>query len=256
MNPNLARIALRPRGSLEAFDLGLALVRSSPRPFLRLAAITVLPAWLVCCALALAADGHPATLLLPLLLGPLLQAPFTVLTGRLLFAPEVPVRDVLRDTARRGPALLAAWGFELLCWAVSTTTCLLGAPILQAGTLFLTEAALLERVGPSRGLRRSLRLAQAQLPSAFVGALARYGLLLWCGAVAESTGQAVVGFVLMLGEPFGSAVGGQVTPYLLLGLLVAQPVHAIYRLLLYVDVRTQVEGWDLQVGLRAAGLAR
>jgi len=91
---------------------------------------------------------------------------------------------------------------------------------------------------------------------AVMGAASRWGFIVWFGLVGEATGQAMVGFILQLGEPFGALMYGDVTPYLLLGLLVSQPVHAVYRLLLYVDVRTRLEGWDLQVGLRAAGLGR
>ena len=58
------------------------------------------------------------------------------------------------------------------------------------------------------------------------------------------------------GRPLPSALEGVATPWLTAGILASHPVWALWRLLLYVDVRTRVEGWDLQVGLRAAGLAR
>jgi hypothetical protein len=78
----------------------------------------------------------------------------------------------------------------------------------------------------------------------------------WFAVTAEAVGQGLVSGVLQLGTPFGDVLLGEVTPFLILGILLSHPVYAIYRLLLYVDVRTRVEGWDLQVGLRAAGLSR
>ena len=72
---------------------------------------------------------------------------------------------------------------------------------------------------------------------------------------AESLGQGIIGFVFQLGAPFGALSSGDATPYLLMGVLLANPVNAMYRLLLYVDARTRSEGWDLQVRLRALGLS-
>ena len=69
-------------------------------------------------------------------------------------------------------------------------------------------------------------------------------------------GQLIVAQGLQLGQPFGSAMDLQVTPYLLFGMLAVQPLHALYRLLLYIDVRTRVEGWDLQVAFRGAAIER
>ena len=88
-----------------------------------------------------------------------------------------------------------------------------------------------------------------------VGTLVSYGSLMWAAIAAEALGQNLVGFVFQLGAPFGSAPE-DITPYLLAGLLVGRSLFAVYRLLLYVDVRTRVEGWDLQVQLRAAGMAQ
>ena len=69
-------------------------------------------------------------------------------------------------------------------------------------------------------------------------------------------GHGIVEFLLQLGRPFGSLSNGEVTPYAVAGVLLAQPLIALYRLLLYVDVRTRLEGWDLQVSLRALGMER
>jgi len=255
VNPHQCRIALRPRGTLEVLDLAVILVRARHGPLARMLLVTVLPVWVVCVALCVLTDGHWAVLAVPLLVGPVLQAPFTVLAGRLLFAEQITVREVVGDLWGRAPALVASWVLKIGALAASSLTCFYAWPLLQAALMYTSEAALLERVGTGRGLRRTLRLAGGHPGAALVGAGAWYAFVAWFAVVAEVGGQQLVGFVLQLGHPFGQLVEGQVTPYLVLGLLLAQPAYAVVRLLLYVDVRTRVEGWDLQVSLRALGLA-
>jgi hypothetical protein len=256
MNPNLCRIVLRPRNPFEVFDLSLRLVRERYRPFLRLGACLVLPLWVFFSALAWWLDGVWWVALLPLVVGPLVQAPFTMLTGRLLFSDEVSTWQVLGDTAKQGGALCVAWLVEVAALVIGALSCGLGVLPLQGAVLYVTEAALLERVGAQRGVRRTLRLAFAHGGIAAAGAVARWWFLVWFAVTAEAVGQGLVSGVLQLGTPFGDVLLGEVTPFLILGILLSHPVYAIYRLLLYVDVRTRVEGWDLQVGLRAAGLSR
>ena len=41
----------------------------------------------------------------------------------------------------------------------------------------------------------------------------------------------------------------ELTPFGVLGMLVSQVVWTVVRLMLYIDVRTRTEGWDLQVGM-------
>ncbi|MFT4624164.1 MAG: hypothetical protein ACI8PZ_002823 [Myxococcota bacterium] len=257
MNPNLCRVVLRPRGPLEVFDLTVQLIRDRWRPLARLTLLMVgLPWLLVCVPLCWLTDGHLALLAIPLVAVPLVQAPFTLLGGRLLFADELSVRDVLGDLVGRGGGLVWSTLMLALGWLISIAVCGILLPVVQPGLLYLPETALLERVPARRGINRSVRLAGGHAGIALVGAGAWWFLLLWGALVGEATGQAVVGFLLQLGEPLGAATSGQVTPWMLGGMLLVQPLHALYRLMLYVDVRTRVEGWDLQVGLRAAGLAR
>lgn len=255
MNPNLSWIVLRPRGPLEVFDLAWRFLRETWRPQLRMLALVWLAPALVAFPLCALADGHPAVLLFPMLLAPWLQAPFTLLTGRLLFERDAGVLDVLRELASRLGTLLVGQALAFAGWVGAAACGFLGLVPVRMALQFLPEVLLLERLRPSRAVRRTLRLAGARSGAAFTSLVARAGLVIWCGAVGEAGGQALFRVVLQLGEPFGTLQGGSVTPFLVAGLLLSQPLHAVYRLLLYVDVRTRTEGWDLQVALRAAGLA-
>jgi len=256
MNPNQCRLALRPRGPLEVFDLGLRLVRANAADIAGLVALTVGPPAVLLGGLAWWVEGAPEIVLPLVLLACLpLPAPFAVLTGRLLFAERFPVREVVVDLLRHLPQLAWAWFVQGFVWVIGAATCGAGWLVMHATWLFVEETALLERVGVGRTLRRSFRLASAHPGAALAGTLGRLAITVWFAVVGEAAGHAIVSTVLQLGAPFGSATAGMVTPYMVLGILLAQPVFAIYRLLLYVDVRTRVEGWDLQVRLRAAGLS-
>lgn len=257
MNIHLCRVALRPRDPFEVFDLTFRVAREIWAPFGKAVFVLLAPAWLIGVFLLWLTDGHPAVMLWPLLLSPLLQAPFTVLGGRLMFAPGIRLRDVLYDVSQQTPTLLATWFVAALSWVFAGAfTCGVAIPFAQGVLLFLPETALLERVDTMRCVRRSQRLAGGHLGTALVGAFSWWILTLWFAILGEAAWQAIFDTVLQLGQPFGSVTDGVATPGLLFGALFAQPVHALYRLLLYLDVRTRMEGWDLQVSLRAAGMPK
>jgi hypothetical protein len=216
----------------------------------------LVPSLLVACGLAWWLDGSWWALAWPALVAPLLQAPVTVCAGRLLFGEALGAWDTWREVFGRFGAILLAWIVLGLTVLLSLLTCAVALVPVLAGLLFLPETALLERVGLRRGLSRSVRLALGYAPGALSGALGLLVLGAWTAAAFEASGQALVGFVLLLGQPFGQLWEGDLTPYAVFGLTLLPPLHAMWRLMLYVDVRTRVEGWDLQVGLRAAGLER
>ena len=159
----------------------------------------------------------------------------------------------LIEVGTRVPGLLLAWVAQLGALLVGVCTGVFWILTLPV-TAYVFETALLERVRGQATLARSSFLAWRNLAVALAATIGWLALTAWGALVGELTGQVVVGFVLQLGEPFGNAINGAVTPYLLAGMLLVQPVVATYRLLLYVDIRTRVEGWDLQVSLRAADL--
>jgi hypothetical protein len=257
MNPNLCRIVLRERSPFDVLDLAFRLIRSRFWPLARLSAVVLLPPWLVLAFLCWMFSGHWAIAVIACAIAPIAQAPYTVLFGRMLFSDEVRLREVLFDVIRAMPTLVAMSAVGVAgAMVAAVVSCGAFLPLVQGALMYAMEAALLERVGVERGLRRSWRLGFGHAGITTIGVLAFWVLTAWLAIVAEAAGQAVVDKILMLGTPFGSAVALQTTPWLVGGMLLAQPLYAVYRLLLYVDVRTRVEGWDLQVALRAAGLPR
>lgn len=255
MNPNQCTVVLRPRSPFEVFDLVLLYLRANHRSLLRLWALVVLPPWVMLALPCWWLGGHWGILFLVLVVLPLLQGPFTVLGGHLLFNDDLGSLQALRRAW--APQMLLAGAMSAVVGAVVLLmSCGFGSMVWLPASAFVPECLLLERVPFARALQRSRVLCVGHVGAALVASVSRFWLTVWGALVAELGGQLIVANGLQLGTPFGSVLEGQVTPFVLFGILAMQPLHALYRLLLYIDVRTRVEGWDLQVAFRSAVLER
>ena len=255
MNLQRCRVVLRPRNPLDCLDLTLVLIRDQFRPIFRLFAVMVLPVWFLMSVGVMFTSGHWIWLVLSFFLGPILQVPFTILAGRLFFSGELTLAEIFKDVwaCRRG---LIAWaGCESALFIGSALLCFIPLPLAQSMVLFMGETVLLERVGVSRSVSRTFRLATQHLGLALFGSIARLGLVIWMALCTEALGQFVIGQLFQMGSPLGAIMEGEVTPFLLLGLLSSHCFFALFRLILYMDVRTRMEGWDLQVAFRSLALA-
>jgi hypothetical protein len=256
VNLHQCRIVLRPRGPLEVFDLAFALVRAHPGVFLRLTALVVGPLAIGAGVGSAWTDCSPWWLLAPYLAAPLIGVPFTLLGGRLLFADTWSVRQVVVELLQRPAAVLAVLAWSLALELAAVATCGIGWVFERPLGAFLAEAALLERSPLPRLLSRSSRLAMLHSAGAISVVGAWVVLTAWAMVAGDYAGHGLFNLLLQLPDPFGTLQDGVVTPYVVVGGLLVQPFFAVYRVLQFVDVRTRVDGWDLQVGLRAARLGR
>ncbi|MFT6816554.1 MAG: hypothetical protein ACJATT_000353 [Myxococcota bacterium] len=260
MNPNLCRVELRPRTPLAVFDLTWRLLANRGGPFVRLSLLLLLPVWIVSLPVGWWFDWHWAVALGVWAVGTVLRIPFTLLAGRLMFADDVSVLALLRELLSRWAGMFGLFSLMVVNAVVGVCTC--GVSLVPTLLLWVwvPEAVLLEqrpdslRRGVWVAVRRSQRLVGHGSSAALAGSVGSLFLALWFAGLAEACGSTCMGFLLQFGAPFGSPWDLQATPWILFGLLVAQPIIGAYRLLLYVDTRTRSEGWDLQVALRALGL--
>lgn len=270
MNPKACRIALQPRDPLDVLDLVVLLLRRAAPAFasfglvlLPLLLLMALISQLVWWAQGMpslfapeaARDGFTglvAALLLGLPLAIVLRPAVALYTGRLLFEERPDRGRVLWALGRHGNRLLLLLLLHLLILVTSCFTLFLAVPVLQLPLAFAQEVVLLEQVGLRRVFQRSWTLSSRHPLNALVAVISLPVLLLWGALTAELAGQFLVAGILQLGQPLGSLAAGEPTPFLVLGAVGGAAVHAVYRVLLYVDTRTRIEGWDLQVRLRAA----
>ncbi len=248
MKVERCRVRLRPRDPLESFDLALLFLRENRQVLGRLFAVVVVPVAALLGFLAWATDGSWGVLLLALSVLNAVQLPFTVVGAQLLFREEVPPGDGIRALWSAG-ALRLSMARAAVCLVVPFT---LGVGALLALPMsFLPEIVLLERSGVAASWIRALRVGSMGLVGGIASVSGRIALSAWAVVVAELTGQGLCE-LLQVGQPFGTLWAYAVTPFALFGLIAVQPLHAIYRLLLYLDARTRAEGWDIQVLLWTA----
>jgi hypothetical protein len=249
MNLRSARVLLRVRGTADILDLAAPFCLGGWRLLLPLAGLVLLPAFAACLAARTwLAWRWPWVWLLAVGLGGICQAPFTLACGELLFHQPraVKVSFILGRFVRRLPSFVSAYVLLRLIHTIAAFTLIL-LPFTASALFVVNEVVLLEGAGPFSAMARSGRAVRGQGVSAFGIAVALV-LLPIAGALAgEITGNALVGTVLQLGEPFGTLWNSGGTPYALAGLFLTVPLSAAARFLKYIDLRTRKEGWDIQL---------
>jgi hypothetical protein len=252
MDLSRARVVLRKRTRLDVLDLTLRFIVAHAGTYARVTAAAILPAALVSWAVAWKAGwvwGWIATVSLALLV----QAPFTVLASRLVFEPEVGLREVLGASLRTLPRIFVLRIVQLFLMAAGLFFLVVPGVWLGASLLFVVEAAVLERASIGAAMSRSLKLSGGHFGYALIMA----GLLLTLHVLAtllgDFVGRAVVGDLLQFQEPEPLLSAGG-SPLALVGFWLFVPYVATARFFAYLDLRTRREGWDIQTRFAAIAL--
>jgi hypothetical protein len=247
-------VQIRERSFLGLLDLALIVVRRRPLALGLAAAAGVAPwaalnGWLV----ATDSEINPIILLwLIALEAPLATAPLTVMLGGLMFGERPTVGRILLTLLRALPALLLFQGLLrgllVLVWILS--------PLIPARLGFLNEVILLERGRWWSAIRRSAALCGD-------GGGGLFGRWL---AQAVFGAMFVVAFWVASQRMWGMLTGGDLTweepewasltdPRAQIGVWIAVAFFAVARFLTYIDQRIRLEGWEVDLRLRAVGAA-
>jgi hypothetical protein len=289
MRLDQTRIAVRERGTLELFDLALAVTRRYALPLAAALAAGALPlalvnAWLLRNVGMTGFDEMYEVryawnmALLVFLELPLASAPVTLYLGQALFVERPRLRQLARDAARTAPqfwwhqlvprGVLPAWLLTLtISWSrLSTGEVFLAllccyVAVVRAARPYLGEIVLLERTR-WRARKRSAMTTRRRSAALHAGsggdAIAR-----WIAAAAVAL-LAVPALWLSLwfvrlnltnAFDFGPRM---FTVYFPLSLWIVGGFLSVVRFLSYLDQRIRGEGWEVELRIRAqaATLAR
>ncbi len=250
------RIVLRPRSVSELMDLALRfMTEAAGKRFLQLGLLVLVPAWALCMvARWLWQWEWVAVWTLALLLATPLQGVFTVAVGRLMFAEDVGLREILAHTLRRMPAYLATLFVTRVMIGVASLAFFLILPPLWVWgrCAYVHEACLLEQGGPIESITRAGRMISRNAMGA-VGLMLMLSLagLTFIAITALLVDDGLFDFILQIGKPFGSLFDEGGSAAAVLGLFLAVPYWATARFLAYVDLRTRRDGWDVQLRFMA-----
>ena len=247
-----ARVVLRDRATPDVLDLALRFLARHRVPFAKLGIVVLVPGIAVTWGVA-ATFGWGLAWLVAIVLGLVAQAPFTELASRLVFERDVRVRDVLHRAIGQAPRVLFVRGVQLTAIAVASMFFFVPGLLVAALLFFVGEVVLLERVAFGASLPRLQRLASGGAGEAALGFLLLVLLHAVCTIMGDVCGRAILTDLLSWTAPEpawehgGSALAA-------CGFWLFLPFAAVARFLLYLNVRTRAEGWDIQT--RFAAIAR
>ncbi|MCA9699876.1 MAG: hypothetical protein KC431_20290, partial [Myxococcales bacterium] len=251
-----ARIVLRPRSMAELMDLALRFCADpAAKLYAKLGLLTLLPAWLLTCAAVWVMHWEwPDVWLLALALATPIQGVYTVAIGRMMFAEEVGLREVMGQYFRRLPSYLAMLILTRAMIGIAGLGFFLIIPPLWmwGRTTYTHEACLLEQAGPTDAISRAGRMIARNVFGS-VGLLlvlsVAVAAFIFCSEALLNYG--LLEFVLQVGMPFGSLFDQGGSAAALFGLFLAVPFWSTARFMSYVDLRTRRDGWDIQLRFMA-----
>lgn len=248
MNLGEATVVLRKRSSLEVLDLSLRFVRAlQPKKFLLLSLFVLGPSGIGLVLLKQLLHLPWWTVWMAALLGArLLEVPFTLLASDLLFSRRVSLAQVLRNTLKRLPGFCLTFLLYTLVLALSFLL-VLGPLFVSAHHFFLGEVSLLEMAGPRRALARSKQLISGRSGVGLEGVFLRLTIMAAFVVMCEILGEALLVHGLSLELPHDTLFEDGGSWFAVAGFLASLPYAACFRFLSYINERTRIDGWDVQV---------
>jgi hypothetical protein len=248
-----ARVALRERPLVDVIDLAVRFCASHAAAYARVSLVVVAPAFALSLAAA-AAGGWVAGWAVAFVLAALADAPFVALASRLVFTDSVRARDAVRMSARALPGIAAARVAQLVALVACAPLGML--PWLWAGPhlFFVVEVLVLERPTVRRALGRAARIGKSRFGEALSALVLLFLVQLAFTAFADLAGREVLSTVLEVKAPPSTFVAGG-SWLALAGWWCAVPLVASARFLVYLDIRTRTEGWDIQTRFAAIAAA-
>jgi hypothetical protein len=244
-----ARVVLRDRTLLDVVDLALRFSVRHGKTYAKVALVVLLPPFLLTWWVGLHA-GWGWSWVLALAIAPFTAAPFTSLASRLLFEETAGARDAVRAGLGALPRLLVVRATELFALGAGLTMFVLPAAWFLGLFVFTSEVVVLERATVGTALGRLQRMLAGQSGEVITAGLLVTALHVAAAFLGDLVGRSVLEELLQITPPpsmlaaHGSALG-------LAGFFAFVPFGATCRFLVYINVRTRTEGWDVQTKFAA-----
>ncbi|MHC5542418.1 hypothetical protein ACYOEI_29700, partial [Singulisphaera rosea] len=242
-------VQIRERTVLDLLDLSLVVVRERPvalglAAFVGIAPFAAFDAWLLNTA------DLPIVIMIVLLLlqTPWATAPLTVVLGGLMFGERPSVRRVAGTLIR---SFFPIFIYQTVIRTILIVTCV-GYLLFVSRYTFLNEVILLERGRVRGSLKRVVQLSDSYGGELFAQWLAQifFGTLFVLGfGLGTSTILGILFKSQMTWEPAWSDI---VHPLIQFGLWLAIAFFGVVRFMAYIDRRIRLEGWEVELRLRAA----
>jgi hypothetical protein len=246
-------VQIRERSFLDLLDLAMLVVRDRPVT-LGLAALAGIAPCAALNSWLLSDPEFPLGLWVALLLleTPWATAPLTLVLGGLMFARQPSPGKILRTLLVSLPAVILTQFLLRGLFLLFVIT----YPLMPAQYSFLDEVILLERANALASMRRSRVLSrgfEGELFVRWIGQISLGSIFALCFSIGACTLSSVLaGKELTWDEPGRSDLRGLLFQA---GVWIAIAYFAVYRFLSYVDRRIRLEGWELELRLKAVARA-